>query len=76
MVKELPKTAEPLSLAYIAQKLDLPLKQVGKIVDELEMDKTFLFRNNSEHINWAYPVTVDHTPHRVTFSTGEQVNAA
>jgi hypothetical protein len=37
---------------------------------------TFLFRNEQGSVTWAYPVTVDQTPHRVTFSSGEQVYAA
>jgi hypothetical protein len=37
---------------------------------------TFLFRNEQGAVAWAYPVTVDRTPHYVTFSTGEQVYAA
>jgi len=37
---------------------------------------TYLYRNARGEVTWAYPVTVDHTPHRVTFSSGEQIYAA
>jgi hypothetical protein len=42
----------------------------------LEQHLTFLFRNKQGSVVWAYPVTVDPTPHRVTFNTDEQINAA
>jgi hypothetical protein len=37
---------------------------------------TFLYRGGGESVTWAYPVTVDRTPHRVAFSSGEQTYAA
>ena len=76
VVRELPQKGEPLALESIAAGLDLPLEKVARLVAELEQAKTFLFRKNSDRIDWAYPVTVDDTPHKVTFSTGEKVNAA
>ena len=47
-----------------------------KILDELEKNMTFLFRNPDGEVTWADPVTVDQTPHHVSFSSGEQVYAA
>jgi hypothetical protein len=76
VVRELPIRGEPLSLATIAAEVVLPVEKVAQLVDELEADKTFLFRQNSDRIDWAYPVTVDETPHKVSFSTGERINAA
>ena len=76
VVRELPRQGEPLALESIARGLELPLEKVTRLVAELEQAKTFLYRKNSERIDWAYPVTVDDTPHNVIFSTGEQVNAA
>jgi hypothetical protein len=76
VVIELPRAGEPLSPARIAQALDLPLAHVVGILDELEQHMTFLFRNGEGAVFWAYPVTVERTPHHVTFSTGEQVYAA
>jgi len=75
-VRELPRQGEPLALESIARGLDMPLEKVARLVDELEQAKTFLYRENGKRIDWAYPVTANATPHKVTFSTGEQINAA
>lgn len=76
VVQELPRIGKPLSPELIAQELTLPPAQVTDILDELEQRMTFLFRNEHGAVMWAYPVTVEHTPHHLTFSTGEQVYAA
>ena len=79
VVRELPHVGgvgAPLALESIAQGLNLPVARVNAILDELEQHKTFLFRNERGAVTWAYPVTVDKTPHHVTFDTGEQVYAA
>jgi hypothetical protein len=75
-VLEIPRVGKPLTPEFIAQALSLPRPQVVSILDDLEARMTFLFRNEQGAVTWAYPVTVDRTPHRVTFSSGEQVNAA
>jgi hypothetical protein len=54
----------------------LPLERVLVLLDDLESGMTFLYRNPAGAVHWAYPVTVDETPHSVTFSTGEQIHAA
>jgi hypothetical protein len=76
VVRELPRAGRPLPPAAIAAAVDLPVEKVVTLLDELETHMTFLFRNEQGEVTWAYPVTVDRTPHRVTFSTGEQVYAA
>lgn len=76
VVKELPYMQGPLSPELIAKKLGISLARVTAILDELEKHMTFLFRNSEGAVVWAYPVTVEATPHHVTFSTGEQVYAA
>jgi hypothetical protein len=75
-VRELPRVGEPLQSEFIAQELGLPLARVIAVLDELEKNMTFLYRGDGEAVTWAYPVTVDQTPHQVTFSTGEQIHAA
>jgi hypothetical protein len=75
-VRELPRVGQPLSPASIAQALDLPLARTIAILDELEKHMTFLYRGDGESVTWAYPVTVDRTPHRVAFSSSEQTYAA
>jgi hypothetical protein len=76
VVREMPREQKPLSPAWVSTQLNLPLAQVVTILDELERNMTFLFRNPAGDVTWAYPVTVDETPHRLTFSTGEQIYAA
>ena len=56
--------------------VDQPLDRVNALLDELEQRMTFLFRGDGEAVTWAYPVTVDRTPHHVTFSSGETCYAA
>ncbi|MDR3577019.1 MAG: hypothetical protein P4L50_24400, partial [Anaerolineaceae bacterium] len=36
----------------------------------------FLVRNEQAAVTWAYPVTVEPTPHRLKFNSGEQLYAA
>ena len=76
VVKELPYTGEPLSPEFISQRLNLPVAQVNSLLEELERNLTFLFRNPQGAVVWAFPVTADPTPHRIKFHTGEQINAA
>ena len=76
VVEEIPRVGEPLTPAWISQKLSLPHSRVIEILDELERNMTFLFRNPEGAVTWAYPVTVEKTPHQVTFSSGEQIYAA
>jgi hypothetical protein len=76
VVKELPKTRKPLSPEFISEHLNLPKAQVTSILEDLEKHLTFLYRNNQGGVAWAYPVTVDETPHKIAFNTGERINAA
>jgi hypothetical protein len=75
-VLELPRIGAPLPPELMAERLHLSVERVNVILDELEKHMTFVFRNEQGAVAWAYPVTVDRTPHRITFSTGEQVYAA
>ena len=76
IVKELPKAGKPLSIEVIMNNVGLSLDQVKSILDELEKSMTFLVRNSKGEVLWAFPVTVDRTPHPVTFNTGEKLYAA
>ncbi len=75
-VLELPRFGKPLPPERIAQELGLALPRVTEILAELERHKTFLYRDAEGRVTWAYPVTVDRTPHHVTFATGERIDAA
>ena len=72
----LPRVGAPLAPEWFSARLDLPLDLTVRILDDLESHLTFLYRNPEGAVAWAYPVTVDETPHRVAFSAGERVNAA
>jgi len=71
-VLELARAGAPLSPATIAEALDLGLPRVRSILDQLEKRLTFLFRGDGEEVTWAYPVTVDETPHHARLSSGEE----
>ena len=71
-VRELPRVGGPLSVERISAALDLAPARVRAILAELEQHLTFLFRSRDDAVTWAYPVTVDPTPHRAVFSTGEE----
>ena len=76
VVRELPYAGKPLSPESISDKLCLPVDGVKTALDYLEKRMTFLYRNKNGEVVWAYPVTVDKTPHKITFNTGEQLYAA
>ncbi len=76
VVLELPVAGEPLSLEFIARRVGLSAGRVTGILDDLEKHLMFLYRNPQGMVAWAYPVTVDRTPHHLTFSTGECLYAA
>jgi hypothetical protein len=76
VVRELPRLGRPLSPEFVADAVDLPVDRVTSILDDLEHHMTFLFRNGEGEVVWAYPVTVEATPHEVAFSTGERLYAA
>ena len=46
------------------------------IFTDLEEHMTFICRNSEGMAVWGYPVTVEKTPHHLTFSTGERIYAA
>jgi hypothetical protein len=72
VVTELPRAGVPLPPESIARELDLAVPRVESLLDELEEHLTFLFRNDRGAVTWAYPVTVDETPHHARFSSGEE----
>ena len=75
-VRELMNTGKPLSPGFISEKLGISLERVEAILDELEKKLFFLARDEQGAVFWAYPVTVEPTPHRLNFSTGERLYGA
>ena len=76
VVAELPRAGTPLPPERISDRLEIPLARIHAILDDLERKLFFLVRNGQGTVSWAYPVTVDPTPHRLLFSTGERAYAA
>jgi hypothetical protein len=76
VVRELPRIGRPIAPELIAAKVLLPPQRVNAILDELEARLFFLVRDKRGHVSWAFPVTVDKTPHHLTFSNGERLYAA
>jgi len=76
VVQALPAVGEPLTAAHIAAQLALPPERVSRILDDLDKGMVFVARDEAGAVSWAYPVTVDATPHHLTFKTGERMTAA
>lgn len=76
VVRVLPRMGASISPEYISQSLKIPLSRVQVILDDLEKGMTFLYRDEKGAVAWAYPVTTAPTPHRVRFSSGEEIYAA
>ena len=76
VVRELPLRGEPLSTEFIAEQTHLSTGRVTGILDDLERHLFYLYRTRPGMVAWPYPVTVDRTPHRLTFSTGERLYGA
>ena len=76
VVKELAGRQKPIEPGLIPEELDIPLELVKSILEELESRLFFLVRNEGGAVAWAYPVTVESTPHRIYLSSGERLYAA
>lgn len=77
VVSELPRNqGKPLGAEAIAQRLGLPLATVAAMLDDLQKHLFFLVLNPAGEVSWAFPVTTEKTPHRLRFSSGEQIYAA
>jgi len=75
-VTELIRTRQTVSPEALAHRLAIPVPRTIEILDELERHLFFLVRNSSGAVSWAFPVTIDKTPHKLTFSTGERLYGA
>jgi len=75
-VTELVRTGQPTEPETFSRKLDISISRTIEILDDLERNLFFLVRNPEGAVSWAFPVTVDRTPHKLTFSTGERLHGA
>lgn len=76
VVKELVNIQKPIEPEFISEKLNLPIELVKSILEELEKKLFFLVRNEWGAVAWAYPVTVETTPHTMDFNSGEHLYGA
>jgi len=76
VVSELVARMKPIEPESIAERLMIPLDQVRIILEDLERKLFFLVRDERGAVAWAYPVTVEPTPHRLSFNTGEHLYGA
>lgn len=76
VVKEMVNTQKPIEPEFVAEQLSMPLARVNRILEELERNLFFLVRNAQGAVTWAYPITVEPTPHRLSFSSGERLYGA
>ena len=76
VVRELVNGRKPVEPELISEMQNIPLDQVEVILEELERKLFFLVRDRQGAVAWAYPMTVEPTPHRLIFSTGEQLYGA
>ncbi len=76
VVRTLPESGKPISIDTIAKSLNLDQARVLSLVDDLEKNKFFLFRNPQGDVTWAYPVTAEQTDHRAILPNGNKIYAA
>jgi len=76
IVKQKAIAKEAIITEFIGEKLNISLNRGKDIVEKLEAMKTYCYRSDSQGINWAYPLSLENTGHKMTVSTGEQFFAA
>jgi hypothetical protein len=76
VVAELPRAGAPLTIERLAQDRWLPPATVKQLLDDLGEKKALIARDDSGAVDWAFPVTVAETPHRLSFNSGERLYAA
>jgi hypothetical protein len=76
VVKELANRQKSIEPELISEKLNIPLEMVKSTLEELERKLFFLVRNEQGAVAWAFPVTVETTPHKISFSSGERLYGA
>jgi len=76
VVREMPRQRSPISPLGIANVTGLDIQKVSLILSDLERNLFFLVRNPDGNVSWAFPVTTLITPHKLMFSTGENIFGA
>ena len=76
VVKEMAIRQKPIEPELISEKLSIPLDRVNFLLEDLESKLFFLVRNELGAVAWAYPITVETTPHKLSFASGERLYGA
>jgi hypothetical protein len=76
VVREMPQQRSPISPLGIANVTGLDLRRVSVVLSDLERNLFFLVRDSDGNVSWAFPVTTSVTPHRLRFSTRENIFGA
>jgi hypothetical protein len=76
VVKEMVIRQKPIAPELISEKLSIPLERVNFLLEELERKLFFLVRNEQGAVAWAYPITAEATPHKLSFASGERLYGA
>jgi hypothetical protein len=76
VVEELVNRQKPIEPEFISEELNIPFELVKSTLEELERKLFFLVRNEQGAVAWAYPVTIETTPHKMNFSSGERLYGA
>lgn len=76
VVDEMARMGEPLPPEQISDGLGISFNITNAILDDLQKNLLFLVRNDDGAVSWAYPLTVESTPHRLTFDSGELLYGA
>lgn len=75
-VAELARGGRAVGAEHLARETGLSPGRVERILAELEAKLLFLYRDAQGAVEWAYPLTAAATPHRLRFSSGEDVFSA
>lgn len=76
IVNKMADTKSSITAELVGRELDLPVDRVARTINKLEDLKTFLYRSDGKGINWAYPLSLEDTSHRITDSMGKRFFAA
>ena len=76
VVRELAVAKAPVTSELIGERLEIPVERVVAAVDKLEAMMTFVYREDSDGINWAYPLSLQNTGHEITVSAGDRFFSA
>jgi hypothetical protein len=76
VVTQVARRVRPVTVAQISRRLKLQRDRVQQILGELESRLFFLARNSAGAVSWAYPFTVDQTPHIIIRPSGGTARAA